>query len=207
MNITVGGLKGGIGKTTTAMFLSAALANLGRRVLLIDADPQSQSAYDWFVVAWDAKEQMPFTILPWATPNLASVVRQRMGTGDYDDVVIDTGGETAAMFRAALSVAPELIVPSRANAIDLRRLPPTFEAAGEVQDITGVPVYARVLLVAVNPSAGDEAAAREMLTAGQIPTFDTRVRHGVLYPRSFGTRIPFLGDYVEVRDEVMKVTA
>ena len=41
--------KGGVGKTTTAVCLSGALVEQGRRVLLIDLDPQA-SASKWLEV-------------------------------------------------------------------------------------------------------------------------------------------------------------
>jgi chromosome partitioning protein len=41
--ITIASLKGGCGKTSTALFLAEALAHTGHRVILIDADPNNNA--------------------------------------------------------------------------------------------------------------------------------------------------------------------
>lgn len=59
--------KGGVGKTTSAVNLSAALANLGQRVCLIDLDPQAHATLHFGVVL-DEDTPSIYHVLTQETP-------------------------------------------------------------------------------------------------------------------------------------------
>lgn len=61
--------KGGVGKTTTAVNLSAAIARLDRRVLLVDLDPQSNATISLGVPPHEQKENTSYALLNGAPLN------------------------------------------------------------------------------------------------------------------------------------------
>jgi chromosome partitioning protein len=107
--------KGGVGKTTLALHLAGEWARQGRRVTLIDADPQG-SALDWSEQR--AREGRPrlFGVVGLARDTLHREAPE-IARG-VDHVVIDGPPRVAALMRSALLAADLALIPVQPSPFD-----------------------------------------------------------------------------------------
>jgi chromosome partitioning protein len=116
MIYTVGGIKGGSGKTTVATNLAVWLSKKND-VLLVDADEQ-ETATDF--TAWreeTLKTEVGYTSIKLTGENVRREILKLKTK--FDHIVIDTGGRDTTSQRAAIFVSDVLLLPFNPRSFDI----------------------------------------------------------------------------------------
>ena len=126
--ITIAQQKGGAGKTTIAAHLAVSLAQTGKRVAIIDIDPQG-SLTNWHSLR-EKKFGIGYTGLNFVTSagwRVESAINNLRGNVDY--VIIDAPPHTETESKTAIRASNLIIVPMQPSPTDLWATSTTTEFA------------------------------------------------------------------------------
>ena len=168
MIFTIGGIKGGSGKTTLATNLTILLSSKGKDVLLVDADDQ-ESATDF--TAWREETtngNIGYTAVK-LTEDAVRIQVLKMAS-KYDHIVIDTGGRDTISQRAALTVSDVYLVPFNPRSMDVWTLRKVEKLVSEIR--VAKPTLSCFIFINKADSSGvDNEEAAEFLRQSEILTF------------------------------------
>jgi len=105
--------KGGVGKTSLATHISDALVRMGKRVLLVDADPQG-SALDW---SESRPENPRFPVIGLPKANLHKELP--ILAKDYDAVLIDGPPRVNEIAKSAIAASDIVLIPVQPSPYDV----------------------------------------------------------------------------------------
>ena len=159
MILTVGNIKGGVGKTTLAINLTIARATAGHDVLLVDGDEQ-HTALTFTDLRVDQIGNAGYTAVGLQGAALRTQVRQ-LAT-KYDDIVIDVGGRDTGSLRAALTITHTLLIPVQPRSFDIWAVDQVAELVKEAREVNS-DLRAFVLLNAADAQGRDNEDAAEIL--------------------------------------------
>lgn len=163
--ICVANTKGGTSKSTLTTCLGALLANLGKRVALLDADPQATTK-GWLdrrnKFQPDAAKVQAFCVegdVYNPARDLAKV---------YDEVLVDTAGSSNGELTTALLAAQIVLIPFRPSVPDLDAMATVNKLLRDARNMrialdNGPRALAVVSLASTNPRVTEVAEAREYM--------------------------------------------
>ncbi len=117
MIIICGGIKGGGGKTTTALNLAIMRGLAGHEVLLVDADSiDNGNASDFSAIRDENLDSKKYTAIKLNGKAIAKEIP--VLATKFDDIIIDVGGHDSISQRASLTVADLLLLPVFPSSFD-----------------------------------------------------------------------------------------
>ncbi|MFC4328303.1 AAA family ATPase [Streptomyces andamanensis] len=198
--LAIGGIKGGIGKSTTAIYLAMVWAAMGLKVLVIDADPKSGTSRKWKRRAKEAKKELPFDVQTHPSEDLEDRIADEEWHLKYDLIVIDTGGDNDRVLQAAYRIADYMLLTASPSPVDLDTLTDSARTAvGKGGEVRNIPVA--LLLTNVKSERMAVKAKRAMRKEG-LPVLSTVVKHRTAYQDSYGLVPTRLFDYPAVQYEL-----
>jgi chromosome partitioning protein len=117
MRLVVASLKGGVGKTTAAVYLAAAAA-ASNPVRLVDADPQGSAA------VWLEENPLPGVEVVEAPSE--RLVSRTMSAPGGTVVVVDTPPGSERLTATAIGLADVVVVPTRVGGVEPSRVVATL---------------------------------------------------------------------------------
>jgi chromosome partitioning protein len=175
--LTIAQQKGGAGKTTLAAHLAVAFVRLGRRVAMLDIDPQASLAA-WYKLRNEHTKPQVDALM------LSEIAGWRLGTeiarlkAHNDVIIIDSPPHAETEAKIAVRAANLVLIPVQPSPMDVWATGPTVEIARAA----GVPVLA--VLNRVPPRGNIVTQMREKLAAQHLPIADTVIGNRIGFAAS-----------------------
>lgn len=130
--IGIGGIKGGVGKTTIATNLVIDLSNKGYKVLLVDADEQESSTTFTRFRKEEEDIETTYTATQLKDRSIKTELPELAKSFDY--VVLDVGGRDTSSLRNTMVIADILLLPFAPRSLDVWTAPTMQELVENAQD-------------------------------------------------------------------------